>query len=300
MLPCASLPKEQFCTIQLPGWGYTILMSKPQEKAEYITVNELGGLECLSAQYHRQTFSRHTHESYCFGVISTGAQSFLRNGARHTAPSNSIVLVNHDEVHDGHSATENGWAYQAIYPLQEQLTLVQREAGLPLNGSIYFPTPVVEDPELAGMFRLTFSHLFASDNRLLRETLVYNTLLKLIQRHASVRPDIKEPGTARARMELVRQFLDDQPETDISLEDLARLGGVSVFHLIRQFQSCFGLPPHAYQIQARIRLAKQLIRAGEPLAGAAVQAGFHDQSHLSRHFKKTLGVTPGQFARFHP
>lgn len=275
-------------------------MSRPQEKAEYITVNELGGLECLSAQYHRQTFSRHTHESYCFGVISTGAQSFLRNGARHTAPSNSIVLVNHDEVHDGHSATENGWAYQAIYPLHEQLALVQREAGLPLNGSIYFPTPVVEDPELAGMFRLTFSHLFSSDNRLLRETLVYNTLLKLIQRHASIRPDIKEPGAARARMELVRQFLDDQPETDVSLEDLARLGGVSVFHLIRQFQSCFGLPPHAYQIQARIRLAKQLIRAGEPLAGAAVQAGFHDQSHLSRHFKKTLGVTPGQFARFHP
>ncbi len=275
-------------------------MSRPQEKAEYITVNELGGLECLSAQYHRQTFSRHTHESYCFGVISTGAQSFLRNGARHTAPSNSIVLVNHDEVHDGHSATENGWAYQAIYPLNEQLALVQREAGLPLNGSIYFPTPVVEDPELAGMFRLTFSHLFSSDNRLLRETLVYNTLLKLIQRHASIRPDIKEPGAARARMELVRQFLDDQPETDVSLEDLARLGGVSVFHLIRQFQSCFGLPPHAYQIQARIRLAKQLIRAGEPLAGAAVQAGFHDQSHLSRHFKKTLGVTPGQFARFHP
>ncbi|GAA0684911.1 AraC family transcriptional regulator [Marinobacterium maritimum] len=274
-------------------------MSKPREQAEYKTVDELGGLEYLRAQYHRQTFSRHTHEGYCFGVITTGAQRFLRNGARHLAPQNSIILVNHDEVHDGHSATENGWAYQAIYPLSEQLAQVQREAGLPVKGSIYFPSPVVEDPELAGLFRLAFNHLDTSDNRLLRETLVYNTLLKLIQRHASIRPELQNPSAARARMELVRQFLDDQPEADISLEDLSRLSGVSVFHLIRQFQDCFGLPPHAYQIQARIRLAKRLIRAGESLAGTAVQAGFHDQSHLSRHFKKALGVTPGQFARFH-
>jgi len=274
-------------------------MSKPREQAEYKTVDELGGLEYLRAQYHRQTFSRHTHEGYCFGVIMTGAQRFLRNGARHLAPQNSIILVNHDEVHDGHSATENGWAYQAIYPLPEQLTLVQREAGLSLQGSVYFPVPVVEDPELAGLFRLTFKHFQTSDNRLLRETLVYSALLKLIQRHASIRPELPEPSAARARMMLVRQFLDDQPDSDVSLEDLARLSGVSVFHLIRQFQDCFGLPPHAYQIQARIRLAKRLIRAGEPLAEAAVQAGFHDQSHLNRHFKKALGVTPGQFARFH-
>ncbi len=274
-------------------------MSKPREQAEYKTVNELGGLEYLRAHYHRQTFSRHTHEGYCFGVIMTGAQRFLRNGARHLAPQNSIILVNHDEVHDGHSAAENGWAYQAIYPLPDQLAQVQREAGLPLKGSIHFPAPVVEDPELAGLFRLTFNHLQTSDNRLLRETLVYNALLKLIQRHASMRPELPEPSAARSRMALVRQFLDDQPEADVSLEDLARLSGVSVYHLIRQFQNCFGLPPHAYQVQARIRLAKRLIRAGEPLAGAAVQAGFHDQSHLSRHFKKTLGVTPGQFARFH-
>ncbi|WP_286238635.1 AraC family transcriptional regulator [Neptuniibacter halophilus] len=272
-------------------------MKTSREIANYHRVDELGGLEVLSARYEQQTFSRHTHAGYTLGVIDQGAQRFLRNGANHIAPQDSIILVNHDEVHDGHSASEGGWSYKAIYPLPEQLQLIRSEAGLSDTGSLYFREPVVHDPELAGLLRQALHSLQHSANRLERETLLYGALLKLMQRHGKERRALEEPAAARNRIELVRNFLHDQPAADISLQELANLAGINSCHLVRQFQRYYGLPPHAYQIQLRVRLAQRLIRSGHRLMDAALDAGFTDQSHLNRHFKKTLGVTPGQYAR---
>ena len=272
-------------------------MAKPQEIAHYQTVDELGGLETLQATYHQQNFSRHTHEGYTVGVIDTGAQRFLRNGSNHVAPRDSIILVNHDEVHDGHSAAEGGWSYRAIYPLPQQLQQVRADAGLSDTGSIYFNEPVVHDPEMAQLLRLALDQLHQSDNRLLRETLLYSALLKLMQRHGKEHRDIAESANAKHNIELVRSFLAEHPEADISLDDLANLSGLSPYHLVKQFKKLYGLPPHAFQIQARIRLGKRLISQGYSLLDAALKAGFHDQSHFNRHFKRTLGITPGQFAK---
>jgi AraC-like DNA-binding protein len=272
-------------------------MKNDTEYANYRIADELGGLEVLDATYEHQNFSRHSHEGYTVGIIENGAQRFLRNGANHVAPQDSIILVNHDEVHDGHSASDGGWSYKAIYPLPDQLALISQEAGINLGGSVYFSDPVVHDPQLAGLLRLALHSLYHSDNRLLRETLLYSALLKLIERHGKGQNELAEPAQAKARMTLVKSFLDDKPQEDISLEELARLAGVSAFHLVRQFQKYYGLPPHAYQIQSRIRLSKRLIQQGYTLMDTALKAGFHDQSHLSRHFKRTVGVTPGHYAR---
>lgn len=270
-------------------------MHRHSESAKYQIANELGGIESLSAHYYHQNFSRHTHEGYTIGVIEQGAQRFLRNGANHLAPNNSIILVNHDEVHDGHSATEDGWAYRAIYPRVDQLQQVMKDAGLKHDGSVYFREPVVHDPELAELIHAALIQLQHSDNRLLRETLLYNALLQLIRRHSDIRPVPPTLSNAERRISLIRDFLNDQPEADVSLEELAKLAGVTAYHLVRQFQKQYGLPPHAYQIQSRIQLAQKLIQQGHSISDSAQMSGFHDQSHLHRHFKRTLGVTPGRY-----
>ncbi|MDF5029677.1 helix-turn-helix transcriptional regulator, partial [Vibrio parahaemolyticus] len=76
-----------------------------------------------------------------------------------------------------------------------------------------------------------------------------------------------------------------------------KLSGLSPFHLLREFQKQFGFPPHAYQIQQRLRMAKKLLKMGQKISDVAQECGFHDQSHLHRHFKKAMGVTPGQYVR---
>ncbi|MEH0760470.1 AraC family transcriptional regulator [Vibrio sp. 16] len=267
---------------------------KGKESAHFQLANELGGLELLDAKYTNQNFSRHSHEGYTIGVIEKGAQRFYRTGGNHIAPQDSIILVNADEVHNGQTATEGGWEYKAMYPLPEQFA--QMTDGLnPASSVPYFPEPVVYDPELAQQLRLVFDTLAQSDNRLLRETLVYGTLVKLAAKHSKTRA-IWEPTTRSQRqLLLVKEFLDDFPQADVSLEDLSKLAGLSPYYLARSFQKEFGLPPHAYQIQSRLRVAKRLLRQGVRISDVAQECGFHDQSHLHRHFKRALGVTPKQY-----
>jgi transcriptional regulator GlxA family with amidase domain len=54
-------------------------------------------------------------------------------------------------------------------------------------------------------------------------------------------------------------------------------------------------PPRQRQTQVRVRRAKSLLRAGLPIALVAAEAGFYDQAHLTRHFKRIVGLTPGRY-----
>jgi AraC-like DNA-binding protein len=114
---------------------------------------------------------------------------------------------------------------------------------------------------------------------------------------------LDDPRPARAKprdegaMARVRECLHDADDDWVDLTTLADEAGISRFHLLRSFKQKYGLPPHAYQIGLRIGKAQRLLRRGLPAAQVAVECGFTDQSHLTRHFKKTLGMTPGRFAR---
>ncbi len=86
--------------------------------------------------------------------------------------------------------------------------------------------------------------------------------------------------------------------TPVSLDGLAAAAGLGRFALLRAFQRRFGLPPHAYQLQLKIERARTLLRSGQSAAWVAGELGFCDQSHFTRHFKRILGVTPGDYAKY--
>ena len=90
----------------------------------------------------------------------------------------------------------------------------------------------------------------------------------------------------------MRDRLDDDAP---SLEQLARELGTHASHLVRVFGREYGLPPHRYVVGRRLDRARPLLLAGMPIADVAVATGFHDQSHLTRHFRALLGTTPGAF-----
>ena len=100
-------------------------------------------------------------------------------------------------------------------------------------------------------------------------------------------------GRLRAVVEYIEEHLDGRP----SLEQLAAVVRLNPYHFARQFKRATGLPPHQYVIMRRVERARQLLQTGSDfsLAEVAAHVGFSDQSQLTYHFKRIIGVTPGQF-----
>ena len=95
----------------------------------------------------------------------------------------------------------------------------------------------------------------------------------------------------------VRGYLEEHYASKITLTALAGLAGLNVFHLIRVFRASTGLPPYAYLKQIRVNRAAALLRKGHSVSRVAFLTGFADQSHLTRFFKRLVGVPPGVYQR---
>lgn len=123
------------------------------------------------------------------------------------------------------------------------------------------------------------------------------TLAHLVRRHADTPVRVLHSTTEHAAILKVRTYLEEHATENVSLEQLATLVNLSPFYLLRVFREMVGLPPHSYLTHLRVTRAKRLISASLSLAEVATAVGFTDQSHLNRHFKALVGVTPGQYAR---
>jgi AraC-like DNA-binding protein len=95
----------------------------------------------------------------------------------------------------------------------------------------------------------------------------------------------------------VRDHLRAHITESISLDELAAVAGLSKFYLLRAFRFAYGVTPHAYQMQLRLAHAWRLIVDGRPLSHATYDAGFADQSHLTRRFASAFGLSPARYAR---
>jgi AraC family transcriptional regulator len=111
-------------------------------------------------------------------------------------------------------------------------------------------------------------------------------------------PARRRDGTLpRGRLRAVVEYIEEHLDAGPTLEQMAAAARLSVYHFARQFKRATGLAPHQYVIKRRVERAKGLLQAGTDLslAEVALHAGFSDQSQLSHHFKRLVGVTPGQF-----
>ncbi len=259
----------------------------------------LDNLELLHATYVTHSFVPHSHEGYAIGVIEQGAERFAYRGAEHIAGAGSVVLVNPAEVHTGQAYAPQGWTYRMLYPAAGQLRQVVaqmtgKEADYP-----FFPIAVVQDLLVARQLVELHKQLESGIDPLTSETLWLTLLTALIARHADAHQRITSPipGAAHWAIQRALTYMHDCYADALSLHALAALVHLSPYHFVRLFKAELGLPPHTYLTQLRVQRAKGLLHSGLPIAAVAQQVGFADQSHLTRHFKRIVGVPPGQYRR---
>lgn len=127
--------------------------------------------------------------------------------------------------------------------------------GLP-----FFPRTIIFDQELVSLFYTLHCALEVPSLRLTQDVKLLDLLTQLISRYAEIPQELRTTGKERQAVRRVREYLTDHCADNVSLQQMARLAGLSPFHLNRVFREETGLPPHAFQIQARIIRAKTMFR----------------------------------------
>jgi AraC-like DNA-binding protein len=258
-------------------------------------------VEAMHAHFTSHVYHRHSHESYSFGVTETGAQAFTCRHGRHVSARGMVMAFNPDDPHDGHAAVDDGFTYRMVHIGPEFLASL---TGTPLP---LFRSPVIEDPVMAASVRRLHRALTGQASELERYERLAGTA-RLLVRHASGREPARRgadrrvadrrmaDGRVAARIrELIQDSAGDPGGGELTADDLASAAGCSRYTAYRAFRQAYGLAPSDYQRELRVRTARRLLTAGVEPALAAAEAGFADQAHLTRWFRRYYGVTPGAY-----
>jgi AraC-like DNA-binding protein len=264
------------------------------EFATYSRIPVLGGVSTLRAAYRDHAFAPHSHEWFVVGVFESGAAHVRCEGRAECVSSTQVLVINPGAVHSAVSASAEGWHYRAFYPSMElvEAILAERSEQTPR----FFDRHVVYDPVLAGRIRRAIARLEEQHPTIgLEETVVH--LVSDLWSFASRRRTIVEPtAPAAAGLERAREFIDANACRPMSLADAASQAGLGRYHFIRAFARRYAMTPYAYYMYRRVHEARLRLERGMPPSVAAVACGFADQAHLTRQFKRVMGVTPGEYA----
>jgi AraC-like DNA-binding protein len=246
-------------------------------------------LHLLAARFVHHRFAPHAHEEFAIGACSTGVETIRYRGTEWATGPGTLVVVEPGESHTGGPAAPTGFAYRALYPAAD---LVTDASGAPQP---HFRTPVIEDAQLAGELRRTHLALSRGGDALAIESRLTWLLATLVHRHTVATIPAPTAGVSDRVAATTMARLADQLVDPPTLQEIAAELGLSRFQVVRAFRQTVGMPPYAWLAQHRVTRARALLEAGGRPAQVAGEVGFADQAHLTRWFRRVLGVTPGAF-----
>jgi AraC-like DNA-binding protein len=248
------------------------------------------GIESLRAYFRGHAYDPHTHDEALVGFTEAGVQQFRCRRRLVTSTPGRAILMEPGEPHDGQSPPDEGFTYGMLYlPLAWLRAEAERQGA---RGDLGFRYTLTEDPPLLAAIRAAFAAVHEVEGRLARDQALDALVAALAGVARDAQPSATEPGVAQAHAVLHEGFRDD-----LGLDDLAAASGLDRFRLTRAFKAQLGLSPHAYLVQLRLRAARRQLSQGTPPAEAAADAGFADQSHLGRWFRRAYGLTPAAYRR---
>jgi AraC-like DNA-binding protein len=255
----------------------------------------LGGVELICASCGPDSFAKHFHEEYSITLMVCGIERFRHGRTTDFAPAGSLILVNPGEVHQKVSVKKTRFSYQTLFVPAPVVERGLRETGYRPTALPTLRGSVVSDSDLFVAFRKLHSAVELGEPLIRLQSELMAGIARLFRRHGAMPAPLDPPRPSRSTINRVKDYLDAHFAQGVSLADLARVAGLSSYHLVRSFKEAVGLPPCQYLIQRRVLHALARLRQGMPIAQAASESGFVDQSHLNRHIKRILGITPGQF-----
>jgi AraC-like DNA-binding protein len=243
--------------------------------------------EVFHARFVDHAYPPHTHDTWTLFIVDEGSIRYDLEAKHRGAAGARVTILPPHVVHDGRAATGAGFRKRVLYVGTEVLD--ERLIGRAVDD------PDIEDPALLRRLHELHRVLQHPDRGLEAEEILALATTRLRKRLGDRTTEIgNRPGDEVAAD--LRDLLDEHRFEQLTLAEAGVLLHVSPAHLVRCFTRAFGIAPHRYLLARRIDAARQRLLNGEPVAQVATNVGFHDQAHLTRHFKRHVGTTPARFA----
>jgi AraC-like DNA-binding protein len=260
------------------------------EQSTYFRLPDLPGVEALHARFVSHAYAPHSHPTWTVAVVHDGAARFEVDATHQRADRGELFVL--EAVHTGMAAVPEGWAYKVLY-LDPALLFEwdERDAAAPRAARWVVFRDVALRSALLRMHTTIGSGAVGLE---LDESVA--AAVDSLRPHLRPGPGAIRGGYEHAAVRRARAYLGERWDQAVPLAELSSVAGLTRFELIRRFRAQTGLTPHAFQTNLRVAHARRLLSAGRPIAEVALDCGFADQPHLTRTFKRAVGVTPGRFA----
>ncbi len=244
--------------------------------------------EVFHARFVDHEYPPHTHDTWTVFIVDEGAISYDLDTRHRGAAGARVTILPPHVVHDGRPANSAGFRKRVLYVGTEVLD--ERMIGRAVDD------PDIEDPALVRSLHSLHGALRDPDETFAAETMLAAVSARLREHLGDRRVVAFERSDDSVASDL-RDLLDEHRFERLTLSEAGRILHVSPAHLVKCFSHRFGIAPHRYLLARRIDAARRRLLDGEPVAQVATGVGFHDQAHLTRHFKRHVGTTSAHFAQ---
>ena len=267
-------------------------MEHAAESISWLRSDHIAGVEILTGKADARPW-RWFHETYSFCAAKAAASDWRYRSGEYFLKDGSVMLLEPGEMHRN-CVVHKPADFKVVLISPNIFAELTKELGIP--AAVHFSTAQIDSPNMFATIWQLCAAVEAGATALAQQEFLARAVSHLAshaERRRSLATDIREPlAVAKARA-----YLEDHYREPVTLDKLTEVAGVNRFHLVRAFTRTVGMPPHTWQILLRIERSRALLAEGMPPTIAATYVGFYDQAHFTRHFKRIMRITPGDYAR---
>jgi AraC-like DNA-binding protein len=257
-----------------------------------------GDIMLFENAYRNFSCPKHFHDTYQIELVTAGTKHCYYNGMNYHVGPGSIIVINPGETHTGGTANDCMLICSAFYPTDDDWKEIFRttcddskSVSAPRFSNLTF-----DNVETTRSLKKLFNRQLEAQDEMIVKEIYVEVLIQLASRSAGPQQqDDLDTAYYKACVARAIEFIRDNYQKNLTLNQVARVAYISPFHFLRVFRKIIGMTVHQYIICMKMEHAKSLLAKGHSIGHTFTSLGFADQTHFTKLFRKTTGLTPRQY-----
>lgn len=257
-----------------------------------------GGCHALDVK-HSQRLWYHYHERHCITLVTAGQAHWRYRNRYSEASVHGVMLMEPGEVH-ANTSIEQAGSFLAVCLTPDQVADWSRDYRLK---DVHFGAQFLRAKPCIAALSTLQAMVYEAEPAAVEDqlTLVFRSVLTQACESPLVCPGRATTLVRRGAKMLEERYREERWRT-VDIKQVASALGMSYHWFVHSFKVEFGLPPYRFVQSLRSAYARALLAAGpdkdvQNLRDVAMAAGYADAPHMTREFRRTYGMTPGEMAR---